>query len=424
MSKRVDTRINDIKSGREDLLKQVRENLLSSCSNYAEYLDTITGALASSEESKKKYDVYTKAKDMITSLAQDVINAKTYEEMIALRNRINYYINKIKNEIKNRNIDATTLGEYQSKAKNIRDELTRTVRIFRRSANIDEIDSLYSKLDSLNEDELKKLKGLLQRERRFNTNFFKERKRTTKKEEEKEELPSESIDEERFTGGKLSAALKAAIDETLRTAYGEEVLPNFGLNSTEHGEESPSSSSPNLEIANPTGGGSPMDPEVAALAAELERGLEEKQEGTKYEFVKVAATDFDTVSGPIAMKTNAIIDRYKLKKTKDYSGKRIKDIGLLLVNIPHIIHNNKASKRMNFDYCTYGSDPYLAGIMEYQSRRCSVKGALKSIFSKSHLQSKGLEYLQKGEDIYRWIYEFLKSNDESIYVPKQYQKAS
>jgi hypothetical protein len=57
-----------------------------------------------------------KVQELITSLIEDIINAKDETEINKIRKRLNYYINKIKKELKKREISEKDIEDYIEKS--------------------------------------------------------------------------------------------------------------------------------------------------------------------------------------------------------------------------------------------------------------------------------------------------------------------
>lgn len=401
MSKRIDKRISEIKGERVELLKMVKNNLADSGSLFSSYLDSVIKALVIDEKSTKKYCAYVDAQNMIVSLLQDMSEAKTKEEVVALRKRINYYINKIKEEIKKRNIDSTTLEAYQEEASKVRGQITKAVRILKRESNLELIDSLYSRIEELNQEELIALKKALDREKSFNTNFLKPPKKKTIK------TPQDEFSK------RLSRELDMILRAHHQDAEEEDRAPQpvnppaksvvLGIEGKEEATETP------------------KDTNFLLNLDELLTRVQSEPRQSSHTYIKVGDLDFEEAKAYIVESAESYIRKYDIRETRDYNDKKINNFASLLLNIPNIIHNKRSIRRMKKDYCNFYRGDDLAGAIEYQKGRNSMRQALRCIFSRSHLRSEEAENLKKHDNCAKWLYDFFKSNSMTIPVSKGYQ---
>lgn len=169
MNNKVDSRIQKIKSERENLLKMVRASILEHKERFAEKINEVVSTLKEDEESVKKYEAMVRAQELIASLTEEILAAKTVEDIINIRKRLNYYISKIKAELKKREVDQAVLDEYQEKATVLRKEIAKYIRVLKRENNLSEIDRLYGNYDNLSLEEMEALKKSLRREVSYNT---------------------------------------------------------------------------------------------------------------------------------------------------------------------------------------------------------------------------------------------------------------
>ena len=182
-------RIEKIKSDHAELLKKVRESIITNHENLKGNIEEVVTVLDFDEKSIKKQEATIKAQELVTTLTKEILDAKTKEEIIEIRKRLNYYINKIKTEIKRRELDESYLNAYQEKVTYLRKDIAKYIRFLKREENISEIDHLYSNYDNLNKEEMTDLKKALKREINYNRRNLAEPKI-----EDKKLVPEATID--------------------------------------------------------------------------------------------------------------------------------------------------------------------------------------------------------------------------------------
>ncbi|MBR5370546.1 MAG: hypothetical protein IK137_04515 [Bacilli bacterium] len=345
MMNRDGIRIEKIKSNHIELIEKVRDNILENKESVSNSITEVINIIDFDEKSVKKKDATLKAQELITTLTEQILAAKTPEEVFELRKKLNYYINKIKAELKNRNIDEKYLNDYQEKITYLRKDIAKYIRFLKREDNIVEIDKLYSNYENLNKEEMVTLKKALTREINYNRRNLKE--------------PQE----------------KKIVKETKKvplTNIFEEVIYD-----SEQQEETPRR--PGNQI--------PTDNKENVEFSDVEEYLTNAVE--KYK------------------------SKYNIKSTHDYSKKGLrKNISHFFKNIPNYIHNKKAIKHMQRDFCRYYSGSDLGSYIEYLIQRNSISKGLQCILSKSQLYRN--YNLVEEDKCAVWLYEFCQKHGISI----------
>ena len=160
-------KIENMKLDRLELYRLVKESISNNNISYRNDTEELTKALYEEEQTSKKYSSIVKAQELVVSLSQEIMEAKTPEEIIALRKKLNYYINKIKTEIKKRNISEEELSKYQDNASHLRKDISTLLRYSKREVKLNEIDELNSR-ENLSKEDKKYLGKLISTERRYN----------------------------------------------------------------------------------------------------------------------------------------------------------------------------------------------------------------------------------------------------------------
>lgn len=368
-------RIEKIKSDHAELLKKVRESIITNHENLKGNIEEVVTVLDFDEKSIKKQEATIKAQELVTTLTKEILDAKTKEEIIEIRKRLNYYINKIKSEIKKRELDESYLNAYQEKVTYLRKDIAKYIRFLKREENISEIDHLYSNYDNLNKEEMTDLKKALKREVNYNRRNLAEPKIEDKK------LVSEST-------------IDASIKNTLSDSFEVEENTNpykFTMTQKEDDEDIEFSiSESNIQLQRP--------------------GNQLKENNNSFEtkeYLKSRVKDYDK--------------QYCIRPTLDYSKEDSgKNMISFLKNLPSYIHNKKAIKHMESDNCRFYSGSDLRSYIEYLKRRNSISRGLKCIFSKTHLYSDS--NLIKHENCAAWLSDFCEKNGMEIGFAQQLEK--
>ena len=171
------------------LLKEIRGSLLKNKNKEDQLLGDILRVINYDGDSLKKITSYFNAKQLIASLVEEIANNDNSEDVTKYRRKLNYYITKIKEELSTRNIGPVTKEVYQDRVSAMREDISRYVRCLRRNNNILEIENLFNRYNSLNIDEMKRLKKLISMEQRYNHRNLYTKKEEISKEKEVVEKP-------------------------------------------------------------------------------------------------------------------------------------------------------------------------------------------------------------------------------------------
>ena len=112
---KMNERIDRIEKDHLTLLKMVKESLLSNKDNFNDGVKDIVDVLNAADLDAKTYKAVVEAQELITDLTQQIVNATSPEDIANIRKKLNYYINKIKNVLKKRNVDENIIETYLEK---------------------------------------------------------------------------------------------------------------------------------------------------------------------------------------------------------------------------------------------------------------------------------------------------------------------
>ena len=156
-----------IKEDNKELLTRVRSTIIEDGVNLSDSVDEIFKVFETLDLNQKKYEAILQAKELIFKLINEITTASTKEEIFEIRKKLNFYINKIKNELNKRHIDKELIA-YQEKISTIRNDIAKYVRFIKRIDNIKTIEELNSKYSTLSDEEIKEFKKLLKNEIAYN----------------------------------------------------------------------------------------------------------------------------------------------------------------------------------------------------------------------------------------------------------------
>ena len=156
-------KIDKINNDRLVLLTSVKENLKYNNTKVIENIDEIINNLYKDDVLTKEYKTIIKAKQLIEDLTKQILESNSVEEIVNIRKKINYYINKIKKELKERKDSQVMSYKFSNKVNNLRSDIANYIRYTKREYNINEIIRLNS-IENISLEDKEKLKRLLKNE--------------------------------------------------------------------------------------------------------------------------------------------------------------------------------------------------------------------------------------------------------------------
>ena len=372
--KKINKRIDKMNQAHLALLKMVKESLSSNRNNFNESVVDVVQILNASELDAKQYKAVIEAQELITDLTQEIVNATSSEDIINLRKKLNYYINKIKNILKNRNVEESVIDTYLEKTTTFRKDIARYLR----ESNINAINESYNNLANLSAEELKELKKSIRREISYNTRNLnpQPKKRTIKKPTvtPKEEVitPIETINEE---------------------LLGEVVFPDIEI-------------LPPEDKSNESIGLIPL-PSIFSRPS------------VYTSMQTISEIDFADVDEKFTQSAATFSRQYQIVPTYDYEEQKpAHNMVRFFHNLPRYIHNKKALKLIERDSAIYYRGSDLISFREYVRQRNSISQALRCIFSRSYLFTEEATYLNHHQQCSQWLFNYCKNH--SLELPMQY----
>ncbi len=383
MSKSINKRVEQVKNEHLELLKMVKEKISENSDNFQNHTNEILNTLEYDEENVKKYEATVQAQELVVSLTKQILEAKDLEEIIAIRKKLNYYINKIKRELKNRGLSETVIVNFQEQSITLRKSIANYIRFIKREDNICEIDKLYSNYDNLSAEEINNLKKYLAKEKRYN-------KRNFDFLTGKEKVKTDSINKE------ASSTPILEMDTKTKESH-QELAPDVKEDKNGSIEDS---------IA------------VSEISVDDFNSLQIDDDNGDLMFI-TGELPYEELSNYFKKRIDSFGQMYNIVDTYDYEYHHFgKNVLNFFRNIPRYVHNKKAIQLMVKEYLLFYRGDDLSSFIEYTKRRNSISKNLKCIFSKSYLFTNDATYLNEHENCAKWMYDFCQKKSLTLCVKK------
>ena len=443
-------RVQILGAARESILKsndKNNENIGSYISNNFDYNDTISSLKA-----------------MISNLVEEASKANSDEEIIKLRNRINYYVKKLKAELKKRNVTEEEYNKIYSSIIDVRKNIATLVRYEKRKHNIDRINELNNRYETLSLEELSELSKLLSNERSYNRRAIRkincEEEKKKPKEEVKEENPfkfepkEEQFEEheEIIENDQSENKRELSVDEIIK-GYGYTPVSREDLNLDEikkiietaspYEETTSTKEVPVIEVPTKE---DKIDQFTLDLSSEVtlkkEIDVEEirriiidkfnkadeepavlpqpkatydtgeaslaKRSG-RFDFENENSVFHDFLEGRITreefikIRSNRYMRIYRTKNPHKYTRNVFVNFFNLIRNIPIYSANQRVIRPAKEEYsCFYGGDD-LRGFLDYSIKRNSIDYGFKAAFNSKEITDEEKELLSNPKKCSDWI---------------------
>ena len=412
-----DEKVAKIQQDHLILLKKVKDSILENRNHLSESLDSVLTVLNIDEESTKKYKALIQAQNLILSLTQEIAEADDIEKIIELRKKVNYYINKIKNELKKRESNEELLLEYQTKVSYLRKDIAKYIRFLKRERIINEIERTNTQYDELSEEDKKQFQKLVRNEVRYNSRNHDSFNLEPAVSVVDNHETKNNIDENEEDNQKL---------ETISFEKEEEF--QFVFSDRDKSKDSLDQITRELEdlfTFSPFESENEMDSSIDSVDAEFYSAINVQASGntsSSKKFIEICDSPFTDVDPYLRKKILVYMKQYNIVDTIDYGTSPIKNFVSLLKNIPRYIHNRRRMKLIRSDFTMFYRGSDLISFYEYTKRRNSFQYGLKSIFKKTHLFGDEDKYLSQHEKCSKWIYDFCINNSMNMLIPLELSK--
>ena len=357
MNNRIDERINRIKKDRQELLLVVSSSIKNNGNIVSADVKKISEIIDYDEKCLKNYEAIIKTQNLIASLTEAIASANSEEEIIKIRKKLNYYINKVKMELKKRNVSEEYVNKYSESIGNLRKDVAKYIRVLKRENKLLEIDKLYHESDKLMPEEYEKFQKLVSNEIRYN------RRNLNYKSKENKEKNIEVVTP--------VTIIEPSIEEEKTQEVSEPVT--------------------NVEY----------------LAEDVI--VDAKNEG-KIGFI-LSSKDFKNVDIEYFNSKIESYDRqYQIQVPYSYEKSIFTRVNSMFKNIPLYKQNKKIIKKMKDDSQMYFSNNELISYIAYLTKVNSIKHGLKSIFNKTYLYSREGKLLNDHTRCMEWLLNYCRKN--------------
>lgn len=363
-------KIKKINNDRTLMLYKIKDKISGDNKSLFNNYEDVFSVLDIDNKNSQEYKTIIKAKELISKLIDEICKASSVEEIIALRKKINYYINKIKKELSKRNITEKEYEKVSNKVNYLRKNMSMLIRVMKRDVILEEIDSLYKKYDNLPDEDIVNFKKLLSKEMSYNSRTLRNinnnivRAKVSEKSVEilniiEDEKQSKNIDESTVID------MSSCYNNDDNDKIDERII------SVDNND--------NIYNSNPSN------------------------------------------NNDLLNRINYYVLQYQVNPLLTYNGSTLKKISILLRNIPRYTKNKKLIKLAEIDYNTFYHGKDLGAFIAYSKKRNSIGLGLDIIFKKTHLSKREIECLYQHDRCAEWIdefynYENIEYNNNSMLV--------
>ncbi len=395
-----DEKIKSIKETEKQLLQLVKTKIEEKDGAFTENIVSVVKILNYDSTMVKKNEAVLSAQKLIEELTNKIKNAKSVEEIIEIRKKLNYYINKIKKELKERNIDSSQYNKYVLNANNLRKGISEYIRYLKRENKINEIEYLNNKSE-LTEEEVNNLKRLVRNEVSYGKKNLAKYNNLA---DSKPKLVQEENHETDFM-----IKLEEKKQENKYIAPSKHCSYIRGINDEK---------SPNM-INNNAVGKYFIDSERNSY-----RGKDKKETSSNNNSINIQSNgnfyyqtyenDHDFLSAKVDMFT----EKYDVIILEGYTESKVKNIRIFARNLPTLLRNKGQIKYMIRDWAMFNDrKPELNGFAEYTRNENSIINSFKKALAGSKLVDQETFYTQEHEKCISWIMEFCKNNNLKLSYP-------
>ena len=360
---KIDERIIKIKNDRYQLLNIVSDSIKNNRNIVISDIKRISDTLDYDEVYIKMYEAIVKAQELIASLTEEIVYAQTEQEIIAIRKKINYYINKIKSELKKRNIEDNLLIKYQESTNYLRKDIAKYLRLLKREDNIKEIETLNYNYETLSNEDKEKFRKMLNVETRYNQRNLCNKENNTPKTNKKNESNNINTNQEVLVPTNNETTIDIFKPDTQK----KETIAGLDIDSF-----------------------------VDNVKNAIENGI-------------ISDTEY------LERKVKRYNSCYHIDATYEYNNNSIfVDIVNMIKNIPIYKKNKKRIRKMEKESKKYYSGADLISYIAYLKKKNSIRQGLKSIFNRTYLCSNEGRLLNDHNECTKWLLNYCQKESLNI----------
>lgn len=395
----IDEKIKNIDDERLSLLNNVKSSLINRKNDLDFNMEKTLTYLTFYDKNAKEYKAILRAKNTINSLLEEIVNAKNEEDIIKIRKRLNYYINLLKNELKDRHISESRLNRLYDSITVTRKDIAFYLRILKRRKNIEEIDQLY-KSNQLSFEQKDRLKKLITNERRYNkinnnkvNIYLVDNKPYNNSKEVKERYEYEELKQLFLKNKKVNNI------ENIEDTYED----NNDVLETQKKEVN------NLAIKN-------NSLAIANSNFKLEKNklLKSPQKNIIKALFNKFDINYNNLLEELRLKVQIFKNNYNHITPHRYQGNILNKIVTFIKNISLYKYNNKQISIIEQEHNYNFEDEDLKAYLEYIKKQNSLEYALSNIFNNSNLSKREKECLDNHYRCAEWISRYYINDSNSL----------
>lgn len=398
------TRINLIKAERCELLKEVRENINNGTEKVLESVNDIVNILNYDEKNIKKYEALKEAQKLIESLTKEIVNATTKEEVEVLRKKLNYYINKVKNEAKKRNID---YNKYYGHVNDIRKSIAKYIRFIKRKEQIDAIENANDNYDSLDEETRKLLSRQISNARNYNTRVIREQKMNIINSNNSSitSIDNQEKNNEESDNNSVVNVIEASPSEIIDNDSEVNIVDvkEITLNDIKKKNERSNSRAIITEDI----------PKRALRVCNANLDSIEDHKSSKKNILSLQK-EYKSDEDYISSRVSEFDIRYKLLRPMEYNQSFGKNIVTFVRNIPIYSINKKKIEKIGNDYTLFHRGDDLGVYLEYIKKDNTIIAGLMKVLHNSALYNSENKYLNNHDRCVNWILSVVREKEINL----------
>lgn len=354
-------KIEKINNDRVLMLDMVKKYIAENNDILSEKVDATIRTLDFDDKNVKEYKNIIKAKQLIFKLTEEITKATTMEEVIKLRKKINYYINKIKKEMLIRNVSPEVLEDTFNQVALLRQNIAKFIRYLKKEPTREKIENWYENINNLSLEESLEFKKDIRNELKYNKRNLNNMINILNKPLPKNKLKKQTeVKVER----KADEEQKIEIPKIIkRNEFEETDLLN-----------TPIEFNTSISTSNDV---------LTSVAENLMLNKEYLEN-----------------------RLNMYNLKYPLSELFEYNNGFLKKCVNLFKNMGKYYHNKKIIKFAEQDYNIFYHGEDLGAFIAFSKKRNSLMTALTIIFAKTRLSEREIECLNNHDMCKEWILEF------------------
>ena len=394
-----DEKISKIISEREEIICDVKQSIDNNIISTEAAINDVLSVIEFDDKSIKEYQAIIKAKELITNLTYEIINSDSPEEIVSIRNRVNYYIKKIRNILKQRGVKDSDINYIMNNISKVRKNYAKYIRVLNRNSKINEIILLNDNIDDLSIEDKERLKRLLKNE----MNYVRRNNPSSS------ETFNNHLDDNDIVINELDNNVNT-VKETPNKLDNVDIIEDWNL---DYNIDNKKNNNEIIEKETTVGDDSILRDDSFVLDFDNITTCEEQP------YIYSEPEDGDCVC-PLDCKLfddndiDSYIERFKYYEEKyhpakihEYGSSFLKNIIIFFQNLKRYRYNNKVISELLFTYHRFYRGKDLKAYILYIENMNSIKNAIRIIFKNSVLNKREDECIIEHDSYMNWLNNYL-----------------